>query len=116
VDHSAVGSGRARRAGDTSRRLWAVRLGVALTLALGVAYLPYRLVGGRSGAQLDRMRGELDRARGTIGRLRAENAERKREIEALKNQPTAIEDIARHELGMVREGELVLRFERPEDR
>ena len=85
-------------------------------LALGVAYLPYRLVGGASGADLDRMRGELDRTRGAIDRLRADNAERQREIEALKNEPAAIEDIARQELGMVRAGELVLRFERAETR
>lgn len=114
VEQPGGGSKRARRAGDTSRRRWAARLAVALVLALGVAYLPYRLVGNRSGADLDRMRRELDLTQSEIERLRADNAERKRENESLKNEPAAIEEIARQELGLVRTGELVLRFERPE--
>ena len=39
------------------------------------------------------------------------NADKRRRIRALKNDPRAIEDIARAELGMTYPGELVIRIE-----
>lgn len=60
-------------------------------------------------AELDR---ELRRTRDSIDALRDENEKYRREIDALKNDPGAIEDIARSELGMVRPGDVVIRVER----
>ena len=42
--------------------------------------------------------------------LEAANASLRREIEALRNDPRTIENLARKELGMVKDGELVYQF------
>ena len=76
-----------------------------------MATLPYHLVGGAGGAQLERMTAQLAHTRAQIAAQRGDNAELRRDIAALKNDPAAIEDIARRELGMVRPGEVVLRLE-----
>ncbi len=104
-------SRKTRRAGDRSWRLWGLRLAAALLLAGAIAYLPYHLVGSTSGAQLERVEHELGRVRGDIAARRVDNAELRRDIEALSSDPGAIEDIARRDLGMVRPGEVILRFE-----
>ncbi len=97
--------------GDPTWRRWTVRLGVAALLALAAAAWPYRLFGGPASAQVDRLGAELERTRGAARDRRAQIAELRREIDALKNQPGAIEDLARRDLGMVMPGELVIRFE-----
>ncbi|HEU5058526.1 MAG TPA: septum formation initiator family protein [Kofleriaceae bacterium] len=104
-------SRKTRRAGDRSWRMWGARLAAALMLASAIAYLPYHLIGGSSGAQLERIERELERVRGEIGARRVDNAELRRDIEALRSDPGAIEDIARRDLGLVRPGEVILRFE-----
>lgn len=104
-------SRKTRRAGDRSWRLWGLRLAAALALAGAIAYLPYHLIGGTSSAQLERVEGELGRVRAEIADKKVDNAELRRDIEALRSDPGAIEDIARRELGMVRPGEVILRFE-----
>ena len=43
-------------------------------------------------------------------RLRREVRSLRREVEALKRDPRAVERIARDELGMLREGELIFQF------
>ncbi|HTE52020.1 MAG TPA: septum formation initiator family protein [Kofleriaceae bacterium] len=96
---------------DRSWRRWTLRLGTAGVIAVVAAVWPYRLLGGPATDQLDRMRGELDRTREAARAEREQIAELRREIEALKNQPGAIEDLARRELGMIMPGELVMRFE-----
>lgn len=97
--------------GDLSWRRWAVRLGVAALLAFAAAAWPYRLFGGPASAQVDRLGAEVERTRGAARDRRAQLVDLRRDIDALKNQPGAIEDIARRKLGMVMPGELVLRFE-----
>jgi cell division protein FtsB len=104
-------SRKTRRAGDRSWRLWGLRLAAALMLAGAIAYLPYRLIGGTSSAQLERVESELARVRGEIAARRSDNGELRRDIEALRSDPGSIEDIARRDLGMVRPGEVILRFE-----
>lgn len=92
-------------------RLWAGRLGLAFALAIGLAYLPYKLLDGTGVSDAPRLRAELERTRADIDRLRRDNARHRREIEALKNDSTAIQDIARDEIGLVHPGELVIRVE-----
>ena len=104
-------SRKTRRAGDRSWRMWGLRLAAALALAAAIAYLPYHLVGGTTGNQLERVEREVGRVRAEIAARRVANHELRRDIEALRRDPGAIEDIARRELGMVRPGEVILRFE-----
>jgi cell division protein FtsB len=92
-------------------RRWILRVCGALVLALIAAAWPYRLFGGPASDQVDRMAGDLERTRDAVRAQRANIGELRREIDALKNQPGAIEDIARRDLGMIMPGELVLRFE-----
>lgn len=91
--------------------MWGLRLGLALALASAIAYLPYHLIGGTTGVELERVEHEVARVRAEIAARRVDNAELRRDIEALRRDPGAIEDIARRELGMVRPGEVILRFE-----
>ncbi|HWM85996.1 MAG TPA: septum formation initiator family protein [Kofleriaceae bacterium] len=97
--------------GDPNWRRWGARLGIAALLALGAAAWPYQLLGGPASAQVERMSADVERTRDSARAQSANIAELRREIDALKNQPSAIEDIARRELGMVMPGEVVLRFE-----
>ncbi len=48
-------------------------------------------------------------------RLESENAELKKEIDRLQNDPDYIERVAREELGMVKKGELVIQFADPDE-
>jgi cell division protein FtsB len=51
------------------------------------------------------------RAESGLATARAERAALVREVHALRSDPFAVEVLAREQLGMVREGELVLRWE-----
>lgn len=93
-------------------RRWLARTGLALVVAIAVAYLPWRVSGG--GEPASKLDLQLQRIRAECAALEADNAHLLREIEALRTDPRAIEDHARDELGMVYPGELVLRLQ-PED-
>ena len=90
---------------------WARRIVIACGLAGALAYLPYRMLDPDGAKRLETMRDELSSANAEIASLRDENATLAGQVRALKEDPRAIEDIARHELGMVHEGDLVIRVE-----
>jgi cell division protein FtsB len=92
-------------------RRWRHRLALASLLALALAYLPYRLIDSAGERKANRLSAELDRVRAKSASLAETNAALRRDIEALRNDPHAIVDIARDELGLVRPGELVIRIE-----
>ena len=89
-------------------RRWTTRVGLALGVAVAIAYLPYHLTGSDDDRVL-RLRDQLASRRAEIHRLEAANARLLREIDALRSDVGAIEDRARDELGMVYPGEVVLR-------
>jgi cell division protein FtsB len=79
--------------------------GVAL-LALGIhdifgahGYLAMR----RSEQQIEQLRGEIDR-------LSRENQVLTQNVNALKSDPSAIEKIAREEMGLARPGEMIFKM------
>ena len=96
-------------------RPWAMRGLLAMVVVAAIAQVPWITEGGGAG-QADRLRGELDRTDGAVRTLSAENLRLSQEIDALRTDVAAIEQLARDELGMVYPGELVLRIEqaRPE--
>lgn len=84
---------------------------ISSAIAGALAYVPYKMLDPEGSRQLETMRDELMRAHVEMTSLREQNAGLGSEIRALKEDPYAIEDIARHELGMVYPGELVIRVE-----
>ena len=65
------------------------------------------LVGDRGLLAMLRARHEYDRLAASISRQRAENARLRDQARRLREDPSAIEEIARRELGLIRPGERV---------
>ncbi len=78
-----------------------------LALLLGVA-----LFGENGVLHLRRLRGEIETLHRDVQALEVENERLTRAIAEIKSDPSAIERIAREDLGLVRPGERVLRFPR----
>lgn len=88
-----------------------MRFVLASALATALAYLPYRLLDGSHARKAAELRTQYERTVEATRALAAENARLRREIEALRGDGAAIEDIARDELGMVRPGDIIIRIE-----
>src|SRR5262249_12870278 len=65
------------------------------------------LVGDRGLLAMLRARHEYDELAASIARQRSDNARLREEARRLKEDPEAIEEIARRELGLIRPGEKV---------
>ena len=65
------------------------------------------LVGERGLLAMMRARQQYDQLTGSIARQRAENARLRDQARRLREDPSAIEEIARRELGLIRPGERV---------
>lgn len=78
-----------------------------LLLLIATVILVDGLVGERGLLAMLRARREYDELAVTIARKRAENAQLRDEARRLREDPTAIEEIARRELGLIRPGENV---------
>lgn len=65
------------------------------------------LVGDRGLLAILRARQEYDQLAATIAQQRAENNRLRDEARRLKDDPAAIEEVARRELGLIRPGERV---------
>ncbi len=88
-------------------RRWAVRLGLALVVAIAIGYLPGGLLRRDPRAlKLEAQLADLDAQARTLA---AGNAALVRDIEALRTDIRAIEERARADLGMVYPDEIVLR-------
>jgi cell division protein FtsB len=78
-----------------------------LAVLLGAA-----VFGDNGFLHLRRLRSEVEALHRDVQALEAENERLSRAITELHTDPTAMERIAREELGLVRPGERVLRFQR----
>ena len=65
------------------------------------------LFGERGLLAMLRARQEYDQLAATLGRQRAENARLREDVRRLNDDPRAIEEVARRELGLIRRGEKV---------
>jgi len=65
---------------------------------------------------LFRLRKELVRVNEKNFQLEEENQKLKEEVKRLKSDKRYIEEIARKELGMVKEGEIIYQFDSPNDK
>jgi cell division protein FtsB len=79
----------------------------ALLIFVVVVFVADGLVGDRGLLAMLRARQEYDDLAATIARERADNARLREEARRLREDPTAIEEIARRELGLIRPGETV---------
>ena len=83
------------------------RLLSLLLLLVATVIVVDGLVGERGLVAMFRARREHDALSATISRQRAENAKLREEARRLREDPTAIEEIARRELGLIKPGERV---------
>ena len=95
---------------------WAARIALATALATALAYFPYRLLDGSGARKAEALRIQYERTVSATEAVAEENARLRRQIDALKNDVSAIEDIARSQLGMVRGDEIIFRIDRPTER
>jgi cell division protein FtsB len=79
-------------------------------LVLAIVAVPLRILDEQGLPRYRALKDELREVSAQNDRLEREVRDLLREVEGLENDPVAIERIARDELGMVREGELVFQF------
>lgn len=91
--------------------LWLVRVVAALGLAVALGYLPYKLYLRSGLVQYVSLRSELSALSARNDQLRESISELRHQLERMKEDPAAIERVARDELGMVRSGEVVFKVE-----
>jgi cell division protein FtsB len=89
------------RPGKNGRLLQGLLLFVALVIVVD------GLVGDRGLLAMMRARREYDSAAASLSRQRAENARLREQAQRLREDPAAIEEIARGELGLIKPGERV---------
>jgi len=96
-----------RQIGCMHDRAWIIPLGLLVITSVAV---PLRLIDTQCIPRYLELRAQLERTAHTNNQLQREIAALKHETELLKNDARAIERLARDELGMVREGEIVFQF------
>ncbi len=87
-------------------RRWGTRLVLALVVAVGIGYLPARVL--QKDPRTAKLQIQLDALDADAKALAVGNAALIRDIEALRTDIGAIEDRARADLGMVYPDEIVL--------
>ena len=80
------------------------------TIALVVLAVGLAVFGVKESVRAWQMRRDMHVAEREVEALRARQADLTRTIDRLRNDPLYIEKLAREEMGMVREGETVLKF------
>jgi len=94
--------------GRLSRALaWLLPFGL---LVLSIVAVPLRILDEQGLPRYRALKGELREVEAQNERLRREVRDLDRQVDALRSDPAAIERIARDELGMVRDGELIFQF------
>jgi cell division protein FtsB len=89
-------------------KTWAGRLAAAAIVVFVLTFLPYQIYVRSGLAHTLVLRRDLSALRTHNQELAAENERLAREAEALRADPSAIERVARDELGWVRSGEVVV--------
>ena len=93
-----------------SGRTWILRGLAAVLLAVTFGYVPYHLYARSGYARYLELRRDLAAAKSRNTHLRAENERLAREVEALRTDSRALEQVARADMGWVRPGEILFDF------
>jgi cell division protein FtsB len=96
-----------RRGLPPKRPARARRVVQALLLFIAAVIVVDALVGEQGLFAMMRARRQAEELAATIARQRAENARLREEVRRLTEDPSAIEEVARRELGLIRPGEKV---------
>jgi len=80
------------------------------TIAMVVLAVGLAVFGVKESVRGWQMRRDMHAVEREVQTLRAKQAELTRTVDRLRNDPLYIEKLAREEMGMVREGETVLKF------
>jgi cell division protein FtsB len=88
-------------------RLSPQRVGTVAMVALAIGLAVF---GVKESVRAWQMRRDMQAVEREVQTLRAKQADLTRAVERLRNDPLYIEKLAREEMGMVREGETVLKF------
>ena len=83
------------------------RIVQAILLFIAAVIVVDALVGEQGLFAMLRARRQAEELAATIARQKAENARLREEVERLNDDPAAIEEVARRELGLIRPGEKV---------
>jgi len=92
---------------------WLRRAGVYAGGVLLVLVLMHTIFGPYGYLSMRRSQREIEQLRQEIDRLDRENLQLSGEIRALQTDPSAIEKVAREEMGLARPGEIIFRL--PDD-
>lgn len=110
---------RMKRAGKTARpaawksgpkQSFLQRWGGAIFVLLLMALVAHVLFGEHGFLVMRREQKEVEKLRQEIAQLTADNQQLSEEIQALKTDPHLIERIAREEMGLARQGELIFKL------
>ena len=86
---------------------WFGKVLVAFALALVLSWLPFEFAGERGFRHYLRLKKELVRVRARNREMARHIQDLAREVEALKTDDDELERVARDELGLIRDGEMV---------
>jgi cell division protein FtsB len=107
VGKAEVSTKSRRRTARPERTAQIRRVGRLLVLFAAIVLIVDALVGDRGFLAMLRARQQYDQLSATLERQRTENARLRDEAGRLRNDPAAIEELARRELGLIRPGEKV---------
>lgn len=79
-------------------------------LVMALVAVPLHLLDNAGLPRYRALRAELHEVQGQNDKVRREVRQLQRQVRALKTDPSEVERIARDELGMVRDGEIVFQF------
>jgi cell division protein FtsB len=100
-----------RVARRSALRIWLSRLVAACLLAVAFGYVPYRVLGEQGLQRALRLEEEVRAQKARIAALRRENQELRHDVHALRTDLRAVERVARDELGMVKDHEVIFQIE-----
>lgn len=89
-------------------RTWVGRAAAAAVVTVALGYIPYHVYARSGLARTLELRRDLRSLRARNAQLAADNERLTREAAALRDDPLAIERVARVELGWVRPGEIIV--------
>jgi len=92
---------------ESTPLVWILPLGLLL---FAIVFVPLHILEAEGLPRYRALRSELLQTRENNARMRREVRELKQSVERLRNDPQAIERIARDELGMLRSDEIVFQF------